>query len=548
MNIIYFYVATISFFSGVFITTFLPLSLPIITWLIGIGVVLSLIFVKQAKTRPGLPALLLCSLVLIFFALGALRVEVSEWSFSKSSLGDKIGEKVLFEGVVIAEPDLRERVTQLTVKTGSDKVLVSVNRFYKVEYGDLVTVSGVLLLPETFETDLGRTFNYATYLKAKGILYQISFAEIQVTKKGEGNYIVSKLLTFKQSFLKQINVYLAEPAAGLGKGLLLGVKEGLGEDLESVFRETGIIHIVVLSGYNIMLVVIFVMAILGYFFSKKISVVFGVLSIIGFALMVGLSSTVVRASIMACLLLMTQFTSRKYLVVRGLILAALVMVILNPYLLAYDIGFQLSFLATLGLIFITPHFDSLCKRVTEVVGVRSFLVATLGTQLAVLPLLLYQIGELSIVSVLVNVLVLPMVPVAMLLTFCTGTLGYVSVTLASLVSYPAFFSLSYITKIAEVFAQLPFASVVVPPFPFWLVVLAYTVMVFVLYKKYDPLLVGIVSEVHEQSLSQNKILSDINETLSDWIIEEEFDAPLTKEAVAIKTTAPEEDEAPIFLR
>ncbi len=540
MNIAYFYVATISFFTGVFITTFYPLSLPTITWLIGIGVVLTLIFAKQAKARNVLPTLFLCSIAIIFFALGALRVEISEWSFSKNILAEKVGEKVLLEGVVVREPDVRERTTQITVKTGEDKVLVSVDRFHAVEYGDQIIVSGTLTIPETFETDLGRSFNYATYLKAKGILYQIPFADVQITRKGKGNYVVSKLLTFKQTFLTQIEVYLAEPAAGLGKGLLLGVKEGLGEDLESAFRKTGIIHIVVLSGYNIMLVVIFVMAILGYFFSKKISVFFGVLGIIAFALMVGLSSTVVRASIMACLLLMTQVTSRTYLVVRGLVLAALIMVVLNPYLIAYDIGFQLSFLATLGLIFITPHFARLCARVTEVAGVRSFLVATLGTQLAVLPLLLYQIGELSIVSVLVNVLVLPMVPVAMLLTFCTGTLGYISVTLASLASYPTFLSLSYITKTAEMFAELPFASVVVPPFPFWVVVLAYALMIYVLYKKYEPILMGNVGELHEHLLTQKKISDDINETLAGWTIEEEFDLPLQKETVVTRTTVSKE--------
>ncbi len=536
MNITHFYVAAISFFTGVFITTFFPLSLPTITWLIGLGVVLIVIYMKQLKTDTHFSLQLACGLCIVFFALGALRIELAQWRLSQSALDERVGEKVLLEGIVITEPDVRERVTQLTVKTGRDKVLVSVDRFREIEYGDLVAVAGTLKLPEAFETDLGRTFNYDTYLKAKGISHQIPFAEIQVLKKGEGNYIISKLLSFKQSFITQIEVYLAEPAAGLGKGLLLGVKEGLGEDLETAFRKTGIIHIVVLSGYNIMLVVIFVMAILGYFFSKKVSIFFGVMAIILFALMVGLSSTVVRASIMACLLLMTQVMNRKYLVVRGLILAALGMVLMNPYLLAYDIGFQLSFLATLGIIFITPHFARLCTRVTEVVGVRSFLVATLGTQLAVLPLLLYQIGELSLVSVLVNVLVLPMVPVAMLLTFCTGVLGYFSIVLASFVSYPAYLSLSYITKIAEIFAGLPFASILVPAFPVWMLGVLYAVMLYVLYKIYRPDMIGSIGEMHEHLIAQDKMAHEIEETLSGWVIEEEFDAPLTKATVAPKTT------------
>ena len=523
MNITYFYVAAISFFFGVFVTTFFPLSLQTSTWLIGLGVALAVAHARSRKELSPSALLIMVSLTLVFFASGALRVEVAEWEFSKSLLSVKVGEKVLLEGVVVAAPDVRERMTQLTLEAGTEKILVSVDRFHEIEYGDQVLVEGTLTLPESFETELGRTFNYATYLKAKGILYQIPFAEVQVIKKGEGNFIIYKLLTFKESFITQIDVYLAEPAAGLGKGLLLGVKEGLGEELESVFRKTGIIHIVVLSGYNIMLVVIFVMAILGYFFSKKVSIVFGMLAITAFALMVGLSATVVRASIMACLLLLTQLTSRTYLVVRGLVLAALVMVLINPYLLAYDIGFQLSFLATLGIIFITPHFAQFCYRVTDIFGVRSFLVATLGTQLAVLPLLLYQIGELSLVSVLVNVLVLPMVPVAMLLTFCLGVFSYFSTLLASLVSYPAFLSLVYITKTAEIFAELPYASVVVPPFPVWLVLISYAGMVYVLYKTYRPELIGKVGEIHEELLQRRNLSKEIEETVGDWTIEEVFD-------------------------
>lgn len=548
MRISYLYAAALSFFTGVFISTFFTLSLPTITWLIGVGAVVLCVqrWLPSAQVSDGL--VLMTGLSMVFFALGALRLEVAEWRFAQSVLQHQVGEQVLLEGIVAAEPDVRERVTYLTIETEGERVLVSVDAFADINYGDEVVVRGKLTVPDSFITDLGRTFHYDSYLKAKGILYRIPFADVEVIRVGAGNFVIEKLLILKQSFMAQIERYLSEPAAGLGQGLLLGVKQGLGEELEMAFRKTGIIHIVVLSGYNIMLVVIFVMTVLGYLLPKKASLLFGILSIVAFALMVGLSATVVRASIMASILLLTQMTSRRYLAIRGLLLAAFVMLLINPYLLAYDVGFQLSFLATLGLIFVTPHFAVWCQQVTDKIGIRSFLVATLGTQIAVLPLLLYQIGELSIVSVIVNVLVLPMVPVAMLLTFAVGVAGFISSGLATMLSYPAYFSLTYITAMAELFSQLPFASVVLPAFPVPVVFLAYALLTLLLYRFYRPELSLNQTELSEALLTKNKLPNEEGDSLAEWTIVEEFDAPLTKKAVAYEATASREDELPIFFR
>jgi competence protein ComEC len=192
-----------------------------------------------------------------------------------------------------------------------------------------------------------------------------------------------------------------------------------------------------------------------------------------FALLVGLGATVVRASVMASLLLIMGFTGHVYIVQRGLFLAGVLMLIWNPYLLAFDIGFQLSFLATFGLILLSSYLAEWLAMVPSFIGIREFLIATLATQLFVLPLLLYQMGEFSVVSVIVNVLVLPMVPVAMLLTFLVGMISFISTSLALPFAYAAYLSLSYIIMIAEWFGSLPFAAFSVPPFNFWFVPLGY---------------------------------------------------------------------------
>jgi competence protein ComEC len=235
--------------------------------------------------------------------------------------------------------------------------------------------------------------------------------------------------------------------------------------------------------------------------------------------MVGFSATVVRASIMAALVLIAKQIGRTYTVIRSLLITGIVMVLINPYLLGFDVGFQLSFIATLGLILLAPCIEKYVKFMPTTIGLREFLTATVATQIFVTPMLLYHIGEFSVVSVLVNMLVLPMVPVAMLLTFAAGMAGFVSAAASIPIGYIAYLSLLYITWIAQFFAQLPFASFVVPAFPFAYVFLAYISLAWVLWKA---------------GASQK-----LKDPLSGWtIVDEETLVPVSVPASAASSATP----------
>ena len=480
-GIFFFYSTVLGFLVGVIIRSFWEVSFFVIAWIVSLAFVLA-VFARCRQRETSAAQVWFVVVAILGIALGVLRLDIASWNEEVPHYESHLGQQVQLSGVVIREPDLRERVTQLYVQTEQALILVSADRFIDVSYGDVVVVTGELTKPESFTTDLGRTFNYPGYLKARGVSYQLRFSEVEVTGSGAGNPIIAWLLTNKLRFMYSLESVVPEPAAGLGEGLLLGVKRALGEDLEVAFRRTGIIHIVVLSGYNVMLVVTFTLYLLAFFLKPRFRMVFGVLAIAAFALLVGLSATVVRASIMAALLLVLQNTGHTYHLMRALVLAGLIMLIINPYLLVFDVGFQLSFLATMGLIVLAPVMVEKFTLVPTVIGVREFLVATIATQLFVLPILLYQIGELSIVSVLVNVLVLPMVPIAMLLTFITGIIALYLPWAALPFAYLSYLSLTYIIFIAEFFARLPFAAVVVPAFAFWLVPVLYAAGGFLLYK------------------------------------------------------------------
>ena len=500
-----FHILLCAFACGVALQTLFAFNVPVITWVFVISLGVMFVWSRNAATALA-PYAFSISLVCLFIGFGLLRTEFAWQEFNQSPLEFEVAQSVTLTGIVRKEPEVRESSTHLYVQVEDDLLLVTTDRLTKIRYGDEVFVEGELERPETFTTDLGREFNYPGYLLARGVEYKISFATVEILSSGNGSPIITFLLTQKQQLIDGIERVLTEPQAGLGEGLLLGVKQALGEDLESAFRTTGIIHIVVLSGYNVMLVVAFVMFVLRYVLPRKARFLVGIVSIAAFAMIVGLSATVVRASVMASLLLIAQAYGRTYDILRALLLAGVVMIFINPFLLLYDIGFQFSFMATLGLVLIAPKFEGLVVEEFQNIGFKEFFIATVATQIAVLPLLLYYIGEVSLIAIVVNVLVLPVVPLAMLATFLAGVVALFSTTLATPFAVVAHVVLTYITTLATYFATIPFASVSVTTFTLpW---------VFVLY--------GVIATTLLW-FSRRKG-NDTNET-ADWTIEEENEIP-----------------------
>jgi competence protein ComEC len=505
-----FYTVGIACAGGIFMGSFFDFGWASIILPVVIGI--AFFVAKSLVKQKSLSLFFILGTACVSFAAGAARLEKSEMYVSP--LGQYENKKVSIEGKIIREPEIRETVIHLYVEPVNvekldEYVLVTADRSAfrgDLMHGDQVAVRGTLKKPEEFETETGRMFDYASFLKAKNVHYVMNFAEVRKVK--ESDSILSNLYQGKQAFIEAIERNIKEPHSGLGEGILLGVKSVLGERLEKSFRETGIIHIVVLSGYNVMIVVETMLYLLAFVFCPRTRLLIGLVAIGLFALLVGFSATVVRASIMAALLLVARTTGRTYAVLRALMLAGIAMLFINPYLLVHDPGFQLSFLATLGLILFSPYMEKKLTRIPEAFGMRKIMTATLSTQLCVLPLLLYQTGLFSAVSILVNLLALPAVPFAMLFTFLTGFTGLLIPAFGKLFGFIAYLLLEYIMRIAEFFGGLPIASFNVAAFPFWIVVLAYACLGYLLW-----LLARKENEYAEFDVFQ------ANDDYTDWTLE-----------------------------
>lgn len=301
-------------------------------------------------------------------------------------------------------------------------------------------------------------FDYVNFLKKDNIFYEIKKPKILFLEKHRGNYIKEKLFIFKKIITNQIKKILPEPESSLLAGILIGAKEDMGQDLLDEFRKTGIIHIVVLSGFNLTILAQFIMIILSVF-GRKISAIFGSMSIILFAIMTGASSTIVRASLMALLVILAKSMGRNSEAIKLLFLAGFIMLIFNPMLLVYDASFQLSFLATLGLLVLSPKIESLIKYGDfKIFNFKEILGATLSTQIFVFPLILYLMGEISIISPLVNILVLVLIPLSMLLGVVTILISFINFDSGLLLSYINYLILSYDLNTVHYFSKLSFAT------------------------------------------------------------------------------------------
>lgn len=389
-------------------------------------------------------------------SLGMFRFYYSDYKLSLQKFSDtSISERAL----VVENPELKNGSKRVIVEFEKShiKALVSLDAYTPILYGDYLSISGTLSRPQNFKTDQGKTFDYISYLKKDGIVYQIKYPQIEIISHDKGNILLKKLYTLRSNFLQSLNRFIPNPEVSLAGGIILGGSDTFSKDLKQEFITTGTIHIVALSGYNVTIIAESLMRLFS-FLPFMVGLSFGAVSIVLFALMSGAGSTVLRASIMSLLTLLARATGRLYDIGRALLIAGIIMLMLNPWILVYDISFQLSFLATIGLIYLTPLVKQKLSFLTTRFEIRELVSATLATNIFVLPFLLYTTGIFSIVSLPANLLILPLMSLTMLMGFLTGACSFIPL-LSKLFGGLSYILLHYELGVVHFFASLPFASI-----------------------------------------------------------------------------------------
>jgi len=464
-----------SFIAGVFAASFIFIS-PLVSAL-GVFVGFAILLAEKIyNEKVGKEALFL-SIAIIALGLGTLRYSVKD--FHTPLQPD-------FTGVVISEPELRENSTRFVMKSSNgEKLLVTTDLYSPVQYGDRVEVEGDLREPGLIDDGIGRPFDYAAYLSKDDIYFTMSFAEVEIVSHKEGSPPKHFLFNIKDSLIVKIRQIFSEPESSLLAGLIVAGKAAMPESILEEFRRAGIIHIVVLSGYNVTIIAefmrksfenLFLFARLGA--RPKLALGASILGVVFFVLATGAEATVVRAALMVLVVIAAKMFGRSYSAPRALLGAGFIMVIHNPKILVFDPSFQLSFIATAALIYLAPIAYKYIRKIPRIPSsLGEILATTIATQVAVLPLLIYSMGDVSLVSLPANVLVLLFIPTVMFTGFIAALLVFITPMIALPFSYVSHLLLAWILGVSHYLSNLSFALISVPQIPFWIVVAVYIVMI-----------------------------------------------------------------------
>ena len=464
-----FYAVCFGFVIGVLLRSFVAINFFAILFLSILAIALIFLFLIF-KNKWGI----VIGIFLLFISLGIFRFHLADKKIPEIS-----GENLT--GIIVDEPNIRENNQKLTVKIAKHvKVLITTNFNEEYKYGDRINFEGKLQKPENFITDQGKEFDYVSYLRKDGVFYVMGYPKIEIVSHGNGSKIKSALFSVKEKLLEKMNLAIAPPESLLMGGLILGERSAFNQDLRQAMVNTGTIHIVALSGYNVTIVAEWLMK-LFYFLPRNLGIGAGIFAILLFVLMTGGSSTAIRAGIMAMLALIARATGRNYDVGRALILAGVFMIILNPFVLAFDVSFELSFIATIAVIFFAPKIEKYFLWVPDFFKLRDIVSVTVAVYIFVLPFILYKMGNLSLVALPANILILAFIPFTMGFGFFTSFLGLIWYPLSVPLGFISYLFLKYELAVINFFSQLPFAAFTIPNFPLVLTLLIYTWFVYKLF-------------------------------------------------------------------
>lgn len=383
------------------------------------------------RTRLFMTLLLLAAL-----ALGLWRATV--WQAERAQLSSMIGQTITVTGYVADDPSLGA-TGQVDFKLGGlvrdgQKLpgTLSVHHFsIRLQRGHQVRLTGKV------KPGFGNA------------VAAVSFGQIQVLSTYQ-----DPLERFRQRFFTGMKTALPEPIASFGLGLLVGIRALIPKDMQTELTLVGLSHLVAVSGYNLTIIVAAVDRALKRA-GRGVALAVSLWLIFGFLIVTGASASIVRASIVSVLSLLAAFYGRRFNPLTLIMITAGLTAAVQPGYLT-DLGWLLSFLAFFGILVVAPAVEARLHHPKSVM-VRLFIESFVAHVLT-LPLILFMFGQLSIVAPLSNLVILPLIPVAMAVSFVAGLAGMIVPAFAGWLAWPAMLVLSFITKAIDQFAALPWAG------------------------------------------------------------------------------------------
>ncbi len=505
---IFFYIL-LAFILGVFAGSFLSIPKMAVLAITLVCAGLIAVFYRHNSRMLNI-SIALAAFLTLFFLAGILRYNavnsrtrnLQKFAEAQENVIDPQNRhpiKVTVYGYVADEPQIsgdKQRLIFLAKRLDvspylielNEKVLITTQLYPHYQYGDQLKIYGQIKKPENFSDfepvrsrpaegaamaasgrPVSSGFDYVAYLAKDGVqttmfypeITALPYLEVEPLSRAEKFKIeiFKKIFAVKNVFESSIVRSVSEPNAAFINGILLGSRSQIPQELKDDFARTGTSHILAISGYNITMIAMIISWFLLLFMRRPTAFWFSLAGVALFTILTGAQASVVRAAIMGAIVLLARREGRLNDPRNAIVLAGAAMILINPLILRYDIGFQLSFAATLGLIYLAPAIESYFQKLPKFFQLRETMIMTVSAQIFVLPLLLYYFKNFSVVSLPANLIILPTIPLAMILGFITGLAGLVVPFLGQVVGYFAWFLTTIELGVIKLFAKPDWAAV-----------------------------------------------------------------------------------------
>lgn len=400
------------------------------------------------------------SLFILLFCIGvtvgALRVQ-----FIEEKNPYVCESSCVFDATIISSPETKDTYQVFTVRPvdtsgGMYDVQIRAPRYPRFKIGETVSVQGKALLPSVIMPHDGeKSFDYVSYLHAKNIGSEMMFPSIEVLDS-EAHSVQEYLGRWKEDLIARLGLYVSSPASALASGMLFG-DSSMSKELTQTFRTSGLSHIVVLSGFNIAIVITSILFVF-MFLPLIIRIALASFFVVMFVMMVGGEASVMRATAMAFIGLLATLLGRAYVARQALIISFLAIILYEPQALRADASLHLSFLATAGIVYASAPLEKMLQKYMKNKYMLSLFTTTLAAYFATLPYVMYTFGTVSLYALIANILVLPLIPITMLLSFMVVCMSYISETLSLGFGFVDTLASNIILFVARTVEALPFSN------------------------------------------------------------------------------------------
>lgn len=348
--------------------------------------------------------------------------------------------------------------------------------------GNKILIKGQLIKFK-YPTNVGQ-FNEYKYYKTKNIDYKIYAENITIIDNSK-DILLNLLYNIKLKLFSIYNILLPQKYSGIINAMILGEKSLLQEDINDLFRENGISHILAISGLHISIIGLYIYKIL-----KKtgihiyISIIISIILIFLYGILTNFSVSTSRAVIMVFLSLLSKIVGKTYDILSAISLSGIIIILQSP-LQIYNSGFLLSFLAVLSIAIVVPIFEKMfILENTKYKNIKKGLIASISINIVTLPIILYFYYEFPLYSFILNILIIPLMTLVILLALIGGILGCLSIFIGKYIIAIVYYILCFYEILCKNFIKLPFHSIIIGKPKISIIIMYYLILIiFLIYAK-----------------------------------------------------------------